>query len=526
LKPGFIKHAKAMKAAPGDRTPEDIQAASKSAELKHTASERANKSEPGSEPGTYFLPYQIAWIKDDSRLKICEKGRQIGLSYADSYDSVRKAARKNGRDVWVMSRDEVQAKQYIVYCKRWANVLKYAAQDLGEQVFTMHNGRDVCIQVLKFASGANIYALTSNPDAIVGKTGHVKQDEFALHRDQRQLFAVSKPVIQWGGTYSILSTHRGIGTVFNQIITDIKEHGNKMGWSLHTIPIQRAVEDGLVEKIDVATGGDWSKQFAQRTNRELTTLREFWLAQQRAECIDEEQWLQEYCCIPADEATAFISYEMITSCEESGLRLMSVDEFIRLNENRAADAATYYLGLDVARKKDLCVLDVGELQGDVMWDRVRLELQNKKFREIRDTLYSVMRLPQVRRGCIDSTGLGMQLAEEAQERFGWRSEPVTFTPAVKEELAFSLRGSFEDRKLRIPHDEKLRADLRGVKKEVTAANNIRFVGDSDDSHCDRFWAKALRQHAAHQKGKAGRIMVPTGHRAQVMADRRQREVLA
>lgn len=214
-----------------------------------------------STESTYFLPYQRNWILDKSRLKICEKGRQIGLSYADSYDSVRKAAQRGGRDVWVMSRDEVQAKQYILYCKRWANVLKYACQDLGEQVFEAANGKEIKVQVIAFASSANIYALSSNPDAIVGKTGHVKLDEFALHKDQRQLYTVSKPVIQWGGTLSILSTHRGVGTVFNELITDIKQRGNRMGWSLHTIPIQRAVEDGLVEKIDQATEGALTKEW-------------------------------------------------------------------------------------------------------------------------------------------------------------------------------------------------------------------------------------------------------------------------
>ena len=51
--------------------------------------------------------------------------------------------------------------------------------------------------------------------------------------------------------------------------------------------------------------------------------------------------------------------------------------------------------------------------------------------------------------------------------------------------------------MRIPgNDDPLAADLRGIKKEVTLGGNIRFVGESQDSHCDRFWAKALRQQAA------------------------------
>jgi phage FluMu gp28-like protein len=440
---------------------------------------RASKDGKVSE--TYFMPYQADWIRDESHLKIVEKSRQIGLSYADSYDSVRKAAQKNGKDVWVMSRDEVQAKQYILYCKRWANVLKYAAEDMGEQVFQDANGKPVKVQVLNFASGANIYALSSNPDAIVGKTGHVKLDEFALHKDQRTLFAVAKPVIQWGGTLSIISTHRGIATQFNQLIVDIKERGNPMGWSLHTIPIQRAVEDGIVEKINAATGKDES--------------REAWLKRQRAECIDEEQWLQEYCCIPADESSAFITYDMIQSCEDDTAK--KDFDYLKKCTNPV------YLGFDVARTTDLSVIDVEEKVGDVFWERSRIELRKKSFAEQEEELYRLLRLPAVRRCCIDSTGLGMQLAERAIARFGYKVEAVRFSGPVKEELAFPLRAAHEDRTLRYNKDEKLRADLRGIKKETTASNNIRFVGESADSHCDRFWAKALALHAG--KSTAGQI---------------------
>ena len=62
---------------------------------------------------------------------------------------------------------------------------------------------------------------------------------------------------------------------------------------------------------------------------------------------------------------------------------------------------------------------------------------------------------------------------------------------------------FEDRRLRIVRDDKLRADLHSLKKQVTASGNIRFDGSADDSHCDRTWAKALRQHAARSFPEVG-----------------------
>jgi phage FluMu gp28-like protein len=442
--------------------------------------EATPKRPKGRAPETFFMPYQAAWIQDTSLLKICEKGRQIGLTYADSYDSVRKAAAKNGKDVWVMSRDEVQAKQYIIYCKRWANVLKYAASDIAAEDLFTEEGRPFKAQVITFASGASIYALSSNPDAIVGKSGHVKLDEFALHKDQRQLYAVAKPVIQWGGTLSIISTHRGVGTVFNELIEDVRHRGNKIGWSLHTLPIQKAVEQGIVEKINAATGREES--------------RADWLARQRAECIDEEQWLQEYCCVPADESQAFITYDMIAACE---------DDSARKDFNYLLDCKNpLYLGADIARKQHLTVFDVEEKVGDVMWERLRIEMRGKTFDEQEFELYRLLALPQLRRACIDATGLGMQLAERAQKRFGeYRVEAVRFSAQSKEEIAYPLRSAHEDRTLRYAKDEALRKDLRGIKKETTASGNIRFVGDSEDSHCDRFWAKALALHAGKTAGR-------------------------
>src|SRR5438094_1585391 len=101
--------------------------------------------------------------------------------------------------------------------------------------------------VLTFANGRRIYSLSSNPNAPAGKRGHVKLDEFALHQDQRLLYQVAKPVTQWGGQLSIISTHRGALRVFNQLIRDIREGGNPMGWSLHCVQLAKAVADVVAE---------------------------------------------------------------------------------------------------------------------------------------------------------------------------------------------------------------------------------------------------------------------------------------
>lgn len=425
----------------------------------------------------YFLPYQRRWIEDQSPLKCMEKSRQIGITYATSYSAVRRASAKNARlDVWVSSRDETQAKLFLEDCKGWARLLQMAATETQELV--LDEKEKVTAYVLEFASGRKIYSLSSNPNALAGKRGHVILDEFALHKDQRLLYRIAKPVTMWGGQLEIVSTHRGAATVFNEILRDCRERGNTMGWSVHRVTLDDAVAQGLSERIVAKTGKAESRG-------------EF-LARIRAECLDDEQWQQEYCCQPADDATAFLSWEMITGAEMPGALL----DFAGLSKC----AGPLYLGMDVARKQDLSVIDVGELIGDVLWDRYRIEMKDKRFAEQEDELYRLLALPQMRRGCIDQTGMGAQLAERAGERFGYKVEGVTFTGESKETMAFELRRALEDKRMRIASDPKLRSDLRGIRKETTVAGNIRFAGESEDSHCDRFWALALRLHAAARPG--------------------------
>ncbi len=428
----------------------------------------------------YFLKFQADWINDESDLILVEKSRQIGMSFSTAYKIVRMTAKRGARlDSWVASRDEAQAKFFLEDCKAWAKLLQIAAEDLGEMV--IEKDKDLSAFVLRFANGLCIYSLSSNPDAFAGKRGNVVLDEFALHKDQRQVYKVAKAVTQWGGQLMVISTHRGEGSVFYEFIKSATENGNPMGWSHHKVTIQDAVEQGLAEKINQKKGSNLS--------------REQFLTKIRSECLDEEQWDQEYCCIPSSDATAFIDYQLIVAAQTTNI--MKDVEYLRQCGN------PLYLAMDIARTTHLSVIGIGEKIGDVLWDRMRLVLLKKTFTEQEDILYPLLGLPNVKRACMDNTGLGMQLVERAKEKFGYKVEPITFSGPVKEALAFPLRAAFEDKKLRIDNDQALRADIRGIKKTVTAANNIRFEGESADGHCDRFWELAMRWHAAGIKTEMG-----------------------
>lgn len=419
----------------------------------------------------YFLPYQLRWLNDDSKVKIWEKSRRIGATYVQSYEDVRDCAMKKVPQVWFSSADESAAREYILYCQKWTKLFNVAGKALGYNLLEDEK-KDIKTFTIQFAHGPRITALSSNPKAFRSKGGKVVLDEFAHHEDQEALWTAARPCITWGFPLRIISTHNGMTCRFYRFITEVSK--GLLKWASHKTPIQLAVEEGLVDKI-----------LGRKTTPEE---RAAWLENERSNCSDEFTWLQEYCCIPVDEATAFLTYEMIEKCEMAGV-VKDLDE----------TRGDLYVGMDVGRKKDLSVIWTLEKLDNYKFSRQVAILERATFQTQREFLFGILRRPNFRRCCMDATGLGMQLAEEAQTAFGkYRVEPITFTGKVKEDLAYNLRRQVEDVMVRTPPEAKIREDLHSVRKITTASGNIRFdVDGSDrlDGHADRFWALALALHA-------------------------------
>lgn len=430
-------------------------------------------------PDAIFLPFQTAWIKDQARLKLMEKSRQIGISWSTAYGAVERAAAQGARhDEWVSSRDDIQARLFIEDCKLWAGIMNMAAQDLGEVV--IDPVKKLSAYVLQFASGRRIHSMSSNPEAQAGKRGSRILDEFALHRDQRKMWAIAYPGITWGGNMELVSTQRGSNSFFNGLVREIREKGNPKKISLHRVTLQDALDQGFLYKLQQSLPAEAEQQ-------DMTEAEYFDFV--KAGAADDESFDQEYMCIPSDDDSKFLEYGLITGCEYMAGMPWEREVFEKFT-------GRLFCGVDIGRKKDLTVLWVLEELGDVLYTRKVIPMERMRKSAQEDILYPWFAIAD--RTCIDATGLGIGWADDAQDKFGeHRVEAVTFTGQVKEALAYPLKGAMEDRALRIPDDQTIRADLRKVHKVTTAAGNIRFVAESTpDGHADNFWALALAKHAA------------------------------
>jgi phage FluMu gp28-like protein len=367
----------------------------------------------------------------------------------------------------------------------WAQMLQIGAQDLGERVVDERAGTT---QQLRFASGLVAHSMSSNFNAQAGKRGHRILDEFALHEQQRQLFAIAEPGITWGGRLSIFSTHRGSASFFNQLVREAREGSNPKRFSLHRVTLQDALEDGFLFKL----------QSKLPEGHEVQGMDEAgYFDYKRSGSADEESFLQEYLCVPADDASAFLSYEQICAVEyppgeawEWGLAEMA----------RSHDPL--YVGVDIGRDHDLTVIWVLQRTGGMYFTRAVIEMAGVPFRAQEAELYPILGLPRVVRCCIDQTGIGRQFAERAAERYGaGKVEGVTFTVASKDEMATPLRGLFQDRLLRIPQRDAIRTDLRSIKRIPGAGDVVRYAADrGKNGHADRFWGLGLAVRAGATAG--------------------------
>ena len=438
-----------------------------------------SKSEPTiaarPEPVIPLLDYQREDIECDARFRWNCWSRQTGKSFTKSLRRILRGL-KRGRTQIFLSAGERQSRELMQKARQHCQALKIATDYYDTSFF-----RDLGVKQLelRLPGGVRIIGLPANPQTARGFTGDVFLDEFAMHAFDREIWAAMFPSLLRGdGELDVASTPKGQQNVFYQLRSN-----EQFSTSVVTLP--DAIRQGLeadAEQIRRAMG-------------------------------DDTLYRQEFLCEFLDESTAFLTYEQIAACADPTLTVH--DDAGPL----ATETREMFVGVDVGRVRDLTVFwvlargrdapsterDAPSPEGDALSTVALLELANVPFRRQFDLLSEILDLRKVRRCCIDAGGIGMQLAEQAVERFGeHRVEAVTFTSALKSQIAMGLRIAIEGRRIRIPNDERIRNDWHSVQRQMTASGHVRLAAPRlAGSHADRFWAAALAVHAADTGG--GRI---------------------
>lgn len=207
-----------------------------------------------------LLPYQKRWVADDSKLKIAEKSRRTGLTWAEAADAALTASLKKengGSDHFYIGSNKEMAREFIDAVAMWAKAFNAAAEEIREEVITDED-KDILTFVVYFASGFKVKALSSNPGNIRGMQGNVTIDEAAFHEQLDEVLKAVTPLTTWGGKVRLISTHDGVDNPFNQLIQESR--AGKKDYRIHTITLDDACNDGLYRRICQVRGMVWSPE--------------------------------------------------------------------------------------------------------------------------------------------------------------------------------------------------------------------------------------------------------------------------
>ncbi len=398
--------------------------------------------------------YQRRWIMDRARFKIGMMARQIGKTFTTTLeivDDVYEAMTEGRRVRWViLSRGERQAEEAMREGVTLHAKAHGMAANVLEDQFRTGDGNAYRQLSVEFPGGSRVLALPANPDTARGFSANVFLDEFAIHRDSREIWSALFPVISAGWKLRVTSTPKGKGNKFYELMT-----GKDAQWSRHEVDIYRAVREGLPRDIDQLRDG----------------------------LADPDAWAQEYECQWLDEASAWLSYDQICAVENPDA-----------GKPGHYQGGPCFIGNDIAARNDLWVAWVWELVGDILWCREIRVLRRASFAEHDATMEELFQRYKVVGLDMDQTGMGEKPVEDMKRRYGnVRVQGVLFTGPSKLILATAGKQAFEDRKVRIPEgDPALRADLHSLQKIETAFGAPRFIAEKEGgSHADRTWAGFL-----------------------------------
>lgn len=443
---------------------------------------------PADAPPPVLLGYQQAWIADTAQLKVWEKSRRVGATWAEAADAVLDAAAEGGSNYFYISAAQDMAREFIEAVAMWAKAFSFAASTIGEGIWDDGVDPEAGRRYIKtfevsFPNGKRVLALSSRPTNLRGKQGNIGIDEAAFAPELPGLLKAAMAMLLWGNKVRIWSTHDGVENPFNALIEEIRA-GKRGSATVHRITFDEAVDAGLYRRVCLRKGITWTQAAQDK-----------WVAEARAMYGDDAA--EELDVIPSQSGGAYLSLALISQRMvpawspaapagpvlvrgkwDDGFAYLPEDvrrfaiegwlaENVRPHLARLSKERRHVFGNDFARNRDQSVITV--LQQDIdLVERVVLviELANCPFSSQQQILFCLVDgLPRFRGGAMDATGNGAALAEAAAQRYGTQMvEQVKLSDGFYLAHMPKMKAGLQDGTLTdIPRDDALRDDLRAIK---------------------------------------------------------------
>lgn len=468
------------------------------------------------DPNELLLGYQKRWIADESQLKIAEKSRRTGLTWAEAADDVLIASRNKsdgGSDVFYIGSNKEMAREFIDACAMWASKFNRASGQIQEELFEDED-KDILTYVIYFASGFKIKALSSNPKNLRGMQGVVCIDEAAFHEKLAEVLKAALALTMWGAKVRLISTHNGVDNLFNQLIQDSR--AGRKSYSIHTITLDDACREGLYQRICQVSKRPWSAE-----------LEAEWKSGLLRETATEEDALEEYYCVPKRSSGGYLPRPLVDRAADRNkviLRFECDTRFMEWTEEEREILTLEWLlnevlpelenlnkdyrhsfGVDFARSGDLSVFAVvATLPNTARNVEITLEIRNCPYNQQRQIMLFVLsKMPRFIGAAFDATGNGGYLAEAALIRYGSSMvETVQLNDKWYREWMPKYKALYESDLIRIPQNEEIILDqghivvINGVPK----IDKNRTQGKSGKRHGDSAVAYCMAVRASYMTG--------------------------
>lgn len=445
-----------------------------------------------------LYPYQKTLIECMRQLIAAVMCRDAGKSFAATLKAALSMLR--GNDWLLLSASTPQVRALMELLAVHLHAIGQVVDVMMEDVRFEDDSRFTVYRIT-LPNDAQAAAVTATPHTVRGYHRHVYGDEWAHVKNNHKVWAALYPTITRGKRLILTSTYEGQQDHFYQAMTDTTGR-----WEQITIDIHTALEQGLT-LLDPETGRQVDAEYI------------------RSGLGDEQAWQQEYLCLPSGGDSIHLAMDLILETEDSrapfvpqwaeamaekitseykAYRTDHMDRSFAHLVHIPREGGRLSLGYDVARKQHWSVIQIDEDRSGTGYPVATIEMQNTPFWVQKKVLDALLRHPRMRHACIDNTGIGAQLAEEAQDIFGRRVEAVTATNATNADLARKLKTAMEERTTTIASHKRIRDSLHAVRRGKTAQGHDRYWAPEspDGSHADHFWAKALCVRA--MGGRSGR----------------------
>ena len=474
---------------------------------------------------------QWVWMCEHFDLCIAEKGRRTGITYATGLNDTITASSNRaagGDNVYYVGDTKDKGLEFIGYCAHMAKVMaaKMAAGWKGIEVFLFHDQqpdgstREITSYRIRFASGFQIVALSSNPANIRGLQGIVNIDEAAYHKNVQAVIDAALALIIWGGKIRIISTHNGAKNPYNQLIHDTR--AGLYEFKILHVTFDDAVANGLYERVCLIKGWEPTAEGKKA-----------WYKRVRgAYGANKAAMKEELDAIPREGSGVAIPGILIEACmhEARPILRLSLDHAFALKGEayrrswceawirRHLDpllaildtARDHYFGQDYARYADFAVTAPLSVEQDLTRRCPFLvEMHDVPTRQQEQILWHLIdHLPRFRAGAMDATGNGAILAEYTADKYGRDPErgpilEVKFNDAWYRDNMGAFVDAFEDQTIDLGVDADVKNDLRALERidGIVKLPGLRTADTKDAEmkrHGDAAIALALGHFASRQ----------------------------